>query len=141
MLNSNIESLLEGHSLNALSKEREKLTEIYRSHDLKGSLKALSSDQQRLAYLATRLPATHAALCFVFKELLKRKGEERIASLLDVGAGPGTALLAGLGNFFFFDDCDPGGKRFWLCGFREAFDGKSYIDSKKLDLSGYHQRN
>lgn len=94
MLKSKIESLLEGHSLNTLSKAREKLTTTYRGRDDKGSVKTLDSDYQRLAYVASRLPATYAAVNQVLKELLRRSPNEQIVSILDVGAGPGTALLA-----------------------------------------------
>lgn len=96
MLVSKIESLLDGHSLNALAKEREKLTRLYRSNDSKNYVATLSTDNQRLAYIASRLPATHAAVYQVLRELMKRSGSAPILSLLDVGAGPGTALLAAM---------------------------------------------
>ncbi len=94
MLKSKIELLLEGHSLNALAKAREKLTTTYRERAGKEGVKALDSDQQRLAYLSSRLPATYTVVCQVFKELKKRSKGLLISSLLDVGAGPGTVLLA-----------------------------------------------
>ncbi|MBS0604782.1 MAG: hypothetical protein JSS60_07075 [Verrucomicrobia bacterium] len=94
LLNAKIESLLTGQSLNALSKEREKLTKNYRGRDGCSDIKTLSSDVQRLAYLAARLPATYAVVRQVLVELIKRSGFDPIFSLLDVGAGPGTALLA-----------------------------------------------
>lgn len=95
-LNSKIESILEGCSINHLSKEREKLTCLYRGNDLKKDVKTLSSEHQRLAYIASRLPATHAAVYKVLMEALRLTGGDEISSLLDIGAGPGTVLLAGI---------------------------------------------
>lgn len=94
MLISKIESLLKGHSLNALAKERENLTRLYRSNDCKNRLNSLSTDSQRLAYIASRLPATQRAVYQVLRELIKRTEGAQVLSLLDIGAGPGTALLA-----------------------------------------------
>src|SRR5262245_24755242 len=60
---------------------------------------AVTNDAQRAAYLAVRFPATYAATERVFVELRRRSAETRIGSLLDLGAGPGTALLAASGEF------------------------------------------
>jgi ribosomal protein RSM22 (predicted rRNA methylase) len=96
-LNYKIELILHGKSLNALSKEREKLTHLYQDNTAGRGLMALSSENQRLAYLATRLPATYAVICKVLLEMIRRAGAvPEITSLLDVGAGPGTALLAAI---------------------------------------------
>jgi ribosomal protein RSM22 (predicted rRNA methylase) len=46
------------------------------------------------AYLVTRLPATFAAAVTAFKELRRIAPDFAPASLLDVGAGPGTATWA-----------------------------------------------
>ena len=51
----------------------------------------LSTDAERAAYLAVRMPATYAAIRAVLAEL--PSGMET-KSLLDLGAGPGTALWA-----------------------------------------------
>ncbi len=71
------------------------------------------SEAQRAAYLATRLPATHAALLKVFEALVTRMPHYRPDSLLDIGAGPGTALWAALENLpslekFSMVERDPG---------------------------------
>jgi ribosomal protein RSM22 (predicted rRNA methylase) len=55
---------------------------------------ALADDAHRAAYLAVRLPATYAVNRRVFSEVRRRSPETEVASLLDLGAGPGTALLA-----------------------------------------------
>lgn len=93
-LTSKIEALLSGQSLKALSREREKLTWQYKGSGSGKEIATLGSDAQRLAYLAARLPATYAAISQVLVECQKRSKGAPIASLLDIGAGPGTALLA-----------------------------------------------
>lgn len=46
------------------------------------------------AYLTSRLPATYAVISSVLLELKQRMPDLRIESLLDLGAGPGTAMWA-----------------------------------------------
>jgi ribosomal protein RSM22 (predicted rRNA methylase) len=94
MISEKINSILIGCSLNDLAKERDKLTQIYRNPDARGPTPSLSSHSQRLAYVLARMPATCAAVHYVLKELIRRCEGSKISSMLDVGAGPGTALLA-----------------------------------------------
>jgi len=96
LLKFKIESILNGKSLKALVREREKLTQCYKERSGSLEIKSLSSDNQRLSYLAARFPATYAAVYKVLMELVSRGGEggASVTSLLDVGAGPGTAFLA-----------------------------------------------
>jgi ribosomal protein RSM22 (predicted rRNA methylase) len=54
----------------------------------------ISTAARRAAYLAVRLPATYAASRHVFSEILRLVPETKIDSMLDLGAGPGTALFA-----------------------------------------------
>lgn len=58
------------------------------------SVPAIPSSTERIAYLTARLPATFAANMNVFTELRRRAANTEISSLLDLGAGPGTALFA-----------------------------------------------
>jgi ribosomal protein RSM22 (predicted rRNA methylase) len=67
------------------------LTEHYKAADF--STPAVASEAHRAAYLAVRFPATYAAISRVFAEI-KRAPDCEIASLLDLGSGPGTALFA-----------------------------------------------
>ncbi|HET9742539.1 MAG TPA: small ribosomal subunit Rsm22 family protein [Terriglobales bacterium] len=48
----------------------------------------------RAAYLITRLPATFAVISRILLELRSRIPDAQIASLLDLGSGPGTAMWA-----------------------------------------------
>ncbi len=87
-LKDKINSLLQDLPLSILIRESEHLSDKYRSHRTDFNL---HSDNQRLAYLAARFPATYAAARRVLEEL---KNNFKIQSLLDIGAGPGTLLLA-----------------------------------------------
>src|SRR6267154_1893376 len=68
------------------------LSEHYKVADF--STPAVTTEAHRAAYLAVRLPATFAAIRRVFAEVKLRAPQSEISSLLDLGAGPGTALLA-----------------------------------------------
>ncbi|HEY2116333.1 MAG TPA: small ribosomal subunit Rsm22 family protein [Candidatus Angelobacter sp.] len=73
------------------------LTERYKAADF--SIPAVATEAHRAAYLAVRLPATYAALRRVFAEINVRAPQAEIASMLDLGAGPGTALFAASEEF------------------------------------------
>ncbi len=73
------------------------LTERYKAGEF--SSPAISNDAQRAAYLAVRLPATYAANLRAFSEIQLRAPQTNITSLLDLGAGPGTALFAAAQTF------------------------------------------
>jgi ribosomal protein RSM22 (predicted rRNA methylase) len=79
-----------------LAQAAAQLTEHYKAADF--STPAIASEAHRAAYLAVRLPATYAALRRVFAEL-KLRAQDEITSLLDLGAGPGTALFASAEQF------------------------------------------
>ena len=51
-------------------------------------------DLRRAAYLVTRLPATYEVLSRVLQETKLRIPGLRVTSMLDLGAGPGTAMWA-----------------------------------------------
>lgn len=80
-----------------LAQATAQLTEHYQAADF--STPAVVSEAHRAAYLAVRLPATYAAISRVFAEITLRAPQEEIASLLDLGAGPGTALFAAAEEF------------------------------------------
>jgi ribosomal protein RSM22 (predicted rRNA methylase) len=97
------------HLLDAIQSEIEKverrrlvqaaaqLTERYKAADF--SAPAMVTDAQRAAYLAVRLPATYAVNRRVFCEIESRAPQAQISTLLDLGAGPGTALFAAAESF------------------------------------------
>ena len=69
------------------------LSERYRSRDLAGGSHGFAPGQVQ-AYLATRVPATFAATRRVLSELSSLRPDWEPRSILDVGAGPGTATWA-----------------------------------------------
>ena len=70
-------------------------TELSRQYSAANDFSAaLRSPAHRAAYLLTRMPATYAACWRVFRELRDRAPSVAINSLLDLGAGPGTAAWA-----------------------------------------------
>ena len=73
------------------------LTEHYNAADF--SAPAVATEARRAAYLAVRMPATYAAISRVFAEIKLRAPQTEIASLLDLGAGPGTTLFAAAETF------------------------------------------
>ncbi len=56
--------------------------------------KYFSSDKERLAYIASRMPATYAALRYVLKEIKLSFPDIQIKTALDLGAGPATGAWA-----------------------------------------------
>lgn len=73
------------------------LAEYYKAADF--STPAIATEAQRAAYLAVRLPATFGAARRVFSEIRSRAPHANVGSLLDLGAGPGTALFAAVEEF------------------------------------------
>src|SRR5579864_2167499 len=73
------------------------LTAHYKAADF--CTPAVATEAHRVAYLAVRLPATYAAIHRVLAEIKLRAPQQEIASLLDLGAGPGTALFAAAEQF------------------------------------------
>jgi len=61
----------------------------------------LRTEEEALAYMVARLPATYAANARVFEEVCSLMPEFSPANVLDVGAGPGTASFAA-SNFWDF---------------------------------------
>lgn len=100
LLRQAIDQALEGVALTDLTRAAAALSERYRGERRDGRLH-LSDDLTARAYLATRLPATYAAIRTAMTELAARRPEFAPRSLLDVGAGPGTVLWAAA-------DCWPG---------------------------------
>jgi ribosomal protein RSM22 (predicted rRNA methylase) len=80
-----------------LAQATAQLTQHYKAADF--SIPAVATEAHRAAYLAVRLPATYAAISRVFAEIKLRAPQEEIASLLDLGAGPGSALFAAAQQF------------------------------------------
>lgn len=70
------------------------LSQRYRSLDRDACSTFITTEAHRLAYLAVRLPSTYAVIQRVLQEIRQRIPQTHLKSVLDVGAGPGTASWA-----------------------------------------------
>jgi ribosomal protein RSM22 (predicted rRNA methylase) len=80
-------------ALDELARAAEALSSRYRGEVRDGRMH-LSDDLAARAYLATRLPATYAAIRTCLEAVGKARPDYAPRSVLDVGAGPGSALWA-----------------------------------------------
>ncbi|RWG84097.1 small ribosomal subunit Rsm22 family protein [Mesorhizobium sp.] len=92
-LRQGVDGLLDKVALPALKQAAKTLSERYRAELRDGSLH-MAEDMAVKAYLATRLPATYAAVRASLEALSDARPDFRPRSLLDIGAGPGTMLWA-----------------------------------------------
>ncbi len=79
-------------SQSQLQKAYAELTDLYRTNR-KQINNSLNSAEKRIAYIAARMPATYGAISRVLEEIHEDL-QDRVTSMLDVGAGPGTATWA-----------------------------------------------
>jgi ribosomal protein RSM22 (predicted rRNA methylase) len=95
-----------------LGQAASELSDAYRARRPIGK-NYIVSDAHRLAYATTRMPATYAAVRSVLGQVSPILSDAQPASLLDLGAGPGTASWAALDTFssltaFTLVEQDPG---------------------------------
>jgi len=83
---------LEGVSRNALAERALRISGLYRAGAPSAS--AIRDDLDALAYVVSRLPATYAAARHTLGRLAERCPGFAPRSVLDLGAGPGTASWA-----------------------------------------------
>ncbi len=88
-----VDRALEGIPLADLAEAAGLLSRRYRAETRDGTWH-LADDRAALAYLATRLPATYAAIRASMAATAERLPDFAPRSLLDIGAGPGSALWA-----------------------------------------------
>ena len=86
-----LEESLEGVSRKELAARAESLSAAYRAQ---GGSTLIRTQLDALAYALVRMPATYAAVRYALQEAAQRCAQLQPASLLDVGAGPGTASWA-----------------------------------------------
>lgn len=91
-LRAAIQREIESVDRKLLARASAELTRRYRAADF--SAPPIQTPEHRAAYLAARLPATYAANWRVFSEIAERAPQAEISSILDLAAGPGTALFA-----------------------------------------------
>ncbi len=96
-LQAGLDKLTEGVSRNALSERAAVISQTYRAGG--NSAAAIKSRDDALAYAMARLPATFAAAAEVLDAFKEAAPAIAPQTLLDVGAGPGTATWAAIESF------------------------------------------
>ena len=91
-LKAAVAAMLDGVSRKDLAIRAEKLSAHYRAGGSSGT--GVSDRADVAAYLVSRMPATFAAVAAVFRETERAAPTFAPVSVLDVGAGPGTASWA-----------------------------------------------
>lgn len=89
--------LAEGRALNDLRRRHGAVSDHYRAGG--ASAGVIDSEAAALAYALARLPATYAACRSALAALDEAWDGPAFGSVLDIGCGPGTALLAALAQF------------------------------------------
>jgi ribosomal protein RSM22 (predicted rRNA methylase) len=90
-LKAALDARLHGLSRTDAAERSTKISQVYRGG---GSSHAIRSEADALAYALARMPATYAAATASLNALRESRPEFAPLSLLDVGAGPGTATWA-----------------------------------------------
>src|ERR1700694_5163531 len=90
-LKAALDARLQGLSRNDAAERATLISQTYRDGGGSGAIK---SETDALAYALVRMPATYAALTASLNARRAIRPEFAPASLLDVGAGPGTATWA-----------------------------------------------
>jgi ribosomal protein RSM22 (predicted rRNA methylase) len=92
-LRQTVDALLTGVSTKDLAVATQALSQRYRNEVRDGRLH-ISDAQAALAYIATRMPATYAAVYASLAAYADRAPDSAPRSILDVGSGPGTVIWA-----------------------------------------------
>jgi ribosomal protein RSM22 (predicted rRNA methylase) len=121
-LQAGLDRVMQGVSRNALAQRAAAISKAYRSGGC--SAQAIQSKDDALAYALARLPATFAAVTSVLAGFRQAAPHFVPRTLLDVGAGPGTACWVAVGRF-------PG-----LTGI-QLVDDNAYLRRLALDLLSF----
>ena len=95
-LRAALDAKLQGLSRNDAAERAALISKTYRDG---GNSGAITSEADALAYALARMPATYATVTASLNALCELRPELAPASLLDVGAGPGTASWAAAAAF------------------------------------------
>ena len=88
-----MDGALQGVAISELATATKALSHRYRNEVRDGRLH-ISDEKLALAYIATRMPATYAAIHASLAALAERQPDFAPRTALDVGAGPGTVMWA-----------------------------------------------
>jgi ribosomal protein RSM22 (predicted rRNA methylase) len=86
-----LEAKLEGLSRGDVAARADKISQNYRDG---GGSSVIISKADALAYALARMPATYAAVAASLNALIEARSDFAPTTLLDIGAGPGTASFA-----------------------------------------------
>jgi ribosomal protein RSM22 (predicted rRNA methylase) len=95
-LRAALEAKLHGLSRSDAAQRSARISETYRSG---GSSAAIRTEADALAYALARMPATYAAITASLNALYEIRPDFSPKTLLDIGAGPGTATWAAAETF------------------------------------------
>jgi ribosomal protein RSM22 (predicted rRNA methylase) len=95
-LKAALDARLEGLSRKAAAGRAALISSTYRDG---GTSRVIETEQHALAYALARMPATYAAMAACLNALCELMPDFAPATLLDVGAGPGTATWAAAATF------------------------------------------
>src|SRR6516165_4176745 len=95
-LKAALDGKLQGFSRTDAAQRSQKISDAYRSGGNSGTIK---SESDALAYALARMPATYAAIAASLNALCEVRPDLAPETLLDVGAGPGTASWAAAQTF------------------------------------------
>jgi ribosomal protein RSM22 (predicted rRNA methylase) len=95
-LKAALDARLQGVSRNAAAERAALISQTYRDG---GGSSAIRSEADALTYALARMPATYAAVTASLNALREIRPDFAPASLLDIGAGPGTATWAATAAF------------------------------------------
>ena len=98
-----VDESLAGTTLSELAAAADVLSRRYRA-ELRDGHAHVPDMRSALAYVATRMPATYAAVRASFAAVASARPDFAPATALDVGAGPGTALWAARDCWRSLDD-------------------------------------
>jgi ribosomal protein RSM22 (predicted rRNA methylase) len=123
-LKAALDAKLQGLSRNDAAERASLISQTYRDG---GGSSAIRSEADALAYALARMPATYAAVSASLNALHEIRPDFAPTSLLDVGAGPGTATWAAAAAFPSLTSLAP-------------LDSNSALRALALDLAGDRTR-
>ena len=91
-LKKSIDKLLNKNKTNKIVENAQRISERYRNNDGKGK-RLLTEKDEAISYAISRMPATFGAVYSAFQHTLENYNE-KLESLLDIGAGTGSATWA-----------------------------------------------
>jgi ribosomal protein RSM22 (predicted rRNA methylase) len=123
-LKAALEAKLHGLSRSDAAERSARISQTYRSG---GSSAAIRTAADALAYALARMPATYAAVAASLNALCEIRPDFTPKTLLDIGAGPGTATWAAAETFSTLADF-------------ESIDANTVLRTLALDLFGKSPR-